>query len=517
VTAAGPTAGDQGADARHAARSGAVQVITAIVQALLATTQIVFAHLYGKSVYGAYVSALAVLEIFYRGGAGGADKAMLRYVAASRAAGNSAGVRSALGTGLRLNLVVGGLFALGLVIGAPWIASGLGQTAVAPALRILAPLPLLTGGLWVLVQASLAARSTKANFYVRGLAEPALLLIAGLVAWRLGGGLPALAAAHVVGATLTLMLAIVVVRGVLRPDETRRVLTAPTWRGFARFSLPIGASEMLNAVVQRADIVILTTLKGVQAAAIYGAADLFTRSIASIRYAFDSILAGVMSETLHLGETARMEYNLRLATRWVVSLAAPVAVTVVVLRHELLGMFGFSYVGGADTLLALAVAYVVTASLGLTGWILVVAGHSRLSFGNNLVGSLFNVPAAYLLINRFGAVGAGYAALGTAVVSQALIVGEVAILKKVHPFGAGLWKPIAAGLAAAAVEAVVHAEAARTWLRVPAAILAGLVTYALALFAFRLPSEERQILSRNIRRLRTRRAAAAPRDGASRP
>ena len=42
---------------------------------------------------------------------------------------------------------------------------------MATGLRLMAPAALLTGCMWVLVQASLAAKVTKANFIVRGLGE----------------------------------------------------------------------------------------------------------------------------------------------------------------------------------------------------------------------------------------------------------------------------------------------------------------------------------------------------------
>jgi O-antigen/teichoic acid export membrane protein len=494
---------DQDRDARHAARSGAVQVLTMLVQGLLAATQVVFARLYGKRIYGSYLSALAVLEVLSRGGAGGADKAMLRYVAAARAASDTATVRSAVGTGLRLTLVVSGIFGAALVIAATAIARAVGEPGLAPALRVLAPLPLFTGGLWVLIQATLAARSTRANFWVRGLAEPSLLLIAGLVAWTLGAGLSGLAAAHLVATGAALAIGMVVVARVLHPEETAHVLRAPTLPGFARFSLPIAASEMLNGIVQRADILILTSLKGVEAAALFGAGELMTRAIANIRYAFDSIVAGVLSETLQLGEIERLKYNLRLATRWVVSVAAPIGLTIVVLRKELLGLlFGSVYVPAATAVIALAASHFISAALGLTGWVLMVAGSSRLMLLNNLTAAVFNIPMSYLLIGRFGVAGAGVATLATTLLFQGMIVAEVAVLRRVHPLAVALLKPLGAAAVALAAELGVRAALPPALWRLAAVMVSGALAYGAALIALGLPPEERQMFDRLVRRRR---------------
>lgn len=490
-------------DARHAARSGAVQVLTILAQAMIAATQVVFARLYGQLVYGSYVSALAVVEVLNRGGTGGADKAMLRYVAAARAAGDAAGVKSAIGTGLRLGMSVGACFGIALAFAAPLLASAFKEPSLESALRIFAPLPLLTGALWILIQASLAARVTRANFYVRGLAEPSLLLLGGVLGWLLGGGLRALTIAHVSASLATLVLATLVVRRVFRPHEIRGVLAAPRLRGLVPFALPMAVGEMLNAVVQRADLLILTTLNGLEAAAVYGAAEFITRSIANIRYAFDSVLAGVLSETLHLGELARLRYNLRLATRWVISVAAPITVTLMVLRHDLLViLFGRSYGAGSVALIALAASHLVSASFGLTGWVLMVAGRSRLGLYNNLVCAVFNLCTAYVLTKRFGLSGAACAALGTSLLMQGIVVIEAAWLEKVHPFSTGLVKPIAATAIMLAVEWLVQALIVTTWLRLPLVVAAGVVAYGVALWALRLPEEERRMVDRALRVLR---------------
>ncbi|HEY8923892.1 MAG TPA: polysaccharide biosynthesis C-terminal domain-containing protein, partial [Polyangia bacterium] len=315
---------------------------------------------------------------------------------------------------------------------------------------------------------------------------------------------------------------IVLTRRMLRPDETRGLRGVPRIPGFIRFSLPLAGAEMLNAVVQRADIVVLTTLKGVESAALYGAAELITRSIANIRYAFDSIVAGLLSETLHLGEMDRLRYNLRLTTRWVVSVAAPFAVTVVVLRDDLLALlFGPTYLAAASTVLALSAGHFVNGSLGLTSWVLVVSGYSRLGMLNNLVAAAFNVPAAIFLVSRFGMVGASYATFLSTLLLQLLISAEAAVVKKVHPFSPGLLKPVAAALIAAIVEWGVRAQLGSPRARVPAVIAAGAVAYALALAALRLPPEERQLVGRAGRALgarfgrrgRARDTSTVPRQG----
>jgi O-antigen/teichoic acid export membrane protein len=118
ATPVGGTDRSEGAkrqDVSHAARSGGMQVLPVAAQGLLTVTQVLLARLYGRAVFGSYQATSAILELLTRGGTGGTDKGMLRYVAAHRAAGETDSVRGVIGTGLRLCLVISGSTALLLV------------------------------------------------------------------------------------------------------------------------------------------------------------------------------------------------------------------------------------------------------------------------------------------------------------------------------------------------------------------------------------------------------------------
>ena len=299
-------------------------------------------------------------------------------------------MRSALGTGLRLCLIIAGGAALLLVLLAAPLARLSHEPRMAAALRLMAPAAVFTGCMWVLIQASLAAKVTRANFLVRGLGEPLFLLTAGLGSALLGRSLLHLALAHTAAAAATLILAVVVVGRIFGAGELRRSLRAPWLPGFTAFSLPLGMAELMNAVLQRADIVLLTMFVGTNAAAVYAASEFITRVIANARYVFDSVAAPVFSEAIHLNQRDRLRQNLVLMTRWVASAAAPIAVTVLVLRRELLSLYGPGFQEGASALSLLALGHLVNSTLGLTGWILVTSGRSRLMLVNNLVVAVVN-------------------------------------------------------------------------------------------------------------------------------
>jgi O-antigen/teichoic acid export membrane protein len=483
-------------DQRFAARSGMVQVATALGQALSPLTQILLARLFGTAIFGAYQASLNLLEVLFRGGTGGADKAMLRYVAAHRARGDEAAVTSALGSGLRLCLLVAGSLAVLLALLASTVARWFAAPGLATPLRAMAPAVLLISTVYVLVQASLGAKVTRANLAVRGLGEPALLLLAGVGAALIQRTLLALAVAYSVAEASTLVLAVVAVGRVFGAGRLRAALRAPRLAGFATFALPIGAAELLNAIRQRADVVLVAAFEGAAAAGIYAAGEMLGRAIVGIRWAFDSVAASVLSESLELGQRERLRYNLALMTRWVASVAAPATALILVLRHDLLRLYGDSFVAGATAMAVLAVSHLANAVLGLAQWTLMASGRSRLLLLNNAVGAGVNVLLGVLLIPRLHAVGMAVAVLSDTLLFHSLTLIETWRTERVHPFEPALLAPFASSL----VIPLVHVLSG-VWLggaaRVATVTLVGVPAY-LGLLALGLPDESRRV----IRRLR---------------
>jgi O-antigen/teichoic acid export membrane protein len=488
----------------HAARSGAMQTLTIAVQGLLTVTHVLLARLFGQPVFGLYQTCLAYIEILTRAGTGGAPQGMLRYVAAHRARGEPDVVRSALGTGLRLAVGMSATLALTLIAASGLVARIAHEPTLETALGVMAPAVVFTGCVYVLVNASLAAKVTRANFIVRGLGEPLLFMAAGLSAALFGRSVFQLAVAHVLAAALTFALALFVVGRVFGRGEIARAVRSPWLPGFARYSTPLGAAELMNAILQRADIVLLTTLVGPSAAGAYAAAEFVSRVISNARYVFDAVAAPVFSEAIHLGQDDRLRYNLQLMSRWVATAALPIAVTVVALRHELLSLYGPAFVTAAAAMTVLAVSHLMNATMGLMGYILVVGGRSRLVLANNVIATVVNVGLALLLIPHLAMVGAAIAVLTSVTLSGLLFLVQVRMIHGIYPFAWATLKPLAAGAVALGVELAIRAAVGPLGARIPLVIIAGLASYLGALAGLGLAPEEKRLVTNAWARLRRR-------------
>ena len=98
VARQGP-ATDRASDARHVARSGALQLLSALGQGLMPVTRILIARLYGAAIFGTYQASVAILEVLTRAGLAGSMHGMYRFIPAHRAEGDAGLEQRTLGTG----------------------------------------------------------------------------------------------------------------------------------------------------------------------------------------------------------------------------------------------------------------------------------------------------------------------------------------------------------------------------------------------------------------------------------
>lgn len=481
-------------------------MLMAFGQVFLFLTQFLVSRLYGAAVYGGYVTSVGLLEVLTRGGYFGADKSLLRYVAAHRIGGEPELEERALGSGLRLAAGVSALLAVCLVISAGPIATSQGKPELGGMLRLMAPAVVAAALTRVLAEAMLGTKVVRMNLYVRGLGDPLLLCLCTLIGAVLGAGALRLATAHVIAAWCTLSLAVVAAVRVFGQAKLRRALAAPAHPELLRFATPMGLSEVLNAVLQRADVILLGYFVSREEVGIYAAAEFIGRIIAAIRGAFDSITGPIVSEALKTGDRRRLHYNLSLMIRWVTLVSAFITVTVIALRREILSLYGPLFGAGAGCLVVLASTHFINTSLGLVPWVIIMSGRSRLLLINNLGAAILNVTLNLLLVPAHGILGAALAAFLSVTTLQLVFLVETWWLERIHPFTLPYLKVlVAAALAGLAEHAIASRLPGWVGLRVVTLVLAGGLTYILVLVALGLGDEERRAFLRALRALGLRR------------
>ncbi|MCA9671878.1 MAG: oligosaccharide flippase family protein [Myxococcales bacterium] len=499
-----PSNNDAKQDAKHAARGGGTNLLAVIAGLALPAYHTLVARVYGAGAYGLYALGLGIIDLVARLANVGTDKGVLRHIPAHRIAGETQDERRALTTAFWLAAGGGALLAGAVALLAAPLARLTEKPATEAAIRLLAPSTPFVSLVVVLVSATMAAKVMRFNLLVRGLAQPLLLLAIALPVGLYRSTLEALCISHLVASALAALLALWAVKRVFADAPLRSYLAAgpPHWE-MVRFSIPFGLSELLNAVLQRADVILVSLYVSKERLGTYAAAELLSRAVSNARYAFDPVASPVLSEALRLRDHQRLRYNLQLMSRWVTLLTFPIVTFVIGFREELLSLFGKGFVAAADAFLVLCLGHIVNSTLGLTGWVLAMAGRSKLILFNNLLAASLNVALCLALAPRYGLVGASVAAAGSVTFAQLLSLFEVLALEKVHAFGWPLFKVFLAG--AATLLGMLWATprfVGPVWLRLTYGTLAMLVAYCVLLAVLGLAEEERDIVRKVLARRR---------------
>lgn len=336
-----------------------------------------------------------------------------------------------LGTVFRESLgfamLFGGLIALAMCIAAPALAHRVFNKHGLVALICLFAVGIpLAAGLSVASAATRVSQSMKYSVYAESLTQPAtnLALIIGfyLIGWRLLGAAAAVVISFAVGLTVALHY------------EWRLFPHARFWGStgsdpvageLLQFSLIAWLGTIFINLVPWVDRLFVGVYLMPAEVGIYQAAAQASVLLSVIGGAFDMAVAPRISSLCQSSQTRRLGQLYRLATKWVLYASIPFALVFCFAPREVLVlMYGPRYAGGARLLIIFTIMRLIDALAGPVGVLLIFTARQRLfsvvSGGSLMVCATLN----YLLIPRFGAVGAAWAtASANTGMMLALIIG----------------------------------------------------------------------------------------------
>jgi len=452
-----PDAAERGkADRAHTRRGAATNVLTLAGQSSTLVFGTLAARLFGQAAWGSYTTATAWLDVLFRVALLGNDKGLMVFVAARRGQGDEPGVVRALATGLRVTALSGFGCAL-LMAGASWlVAHANGHAMDGLALRLMAPLALTSSLTTAVLAATMATKSLQYNLYSRGLAEPATLLTLVALFGVFAPSIWTLAATALLAGLVALLVALF---GLSRRFDmgqlAKGLLHEPTERAIVRYTAPLALSELTNIVVFRLPIFVLVGYAAPAQRAVFNTCILLAASISAIRGTFDAVLAPIAAEAWVAQDRVRLSENLQRQSRAILFVAIPFASLFIVGARFWLALFGPGFVVGVPALVVLAVGNLLNAALGLTVWVHLASGRTRLMLINNVAVLVLELVLCMVLVPRFGVNGAAIAAALGMVAGQVLYSIEVYVFARVHVLSSGFVSLLAIGTALIAGEVAI--------------------------------------------------------------
>jgi O-antigen/teichoic acid export membrane protein len=392
-----------GDDARALFRGSAFNFLGYAIKLAYPVLLAACTQLFGAARFGVFITAQAILMITVRVCMLGLDKGLLFWVPRQRAGNELKGIRPSLLLAGAISTAAALLIAFAI---APPLAVWGGAPEAEGALRIMAfgivPFALMD----LLIHATMGKRRMEANVIVKDILSP-LSLVGSAIAFDLSGlAETGLALAFLFSNLIGLAGAVLAFRLMFKGSKWPRENAFVPPRALLKYSLPMGASEIANAFLQRIDTLIVAFFLTPQAVGVWAVVTLFGNAIRAIRRSFDPIVTAVVS---HIGGAAdapvdggRLSANFSCAWVLVTATQLPIFAFLLCFATMLLPLFGRGFESGTDAVLILAGFFAVNGAGGLAGLVVTGLGHSRLTLLNVLIAIAAQVIFLFVFVAPHG-------------------------------------------------------------------------------------------------------------------
>ena len=449
------------------------------------------ARLLGASQLGVYFLALTVANVVAVVAVGGMDLTLVRSLARYRQEENWGLFRGTLSFAMKMVTVMGIAGTAILLVAAPWICNTLfHKPEVATPLRIVSLYIPFYALEMVLLATTQSFKQMKYKAYIESMLNPAMRIVLIVGIMLLGGGIKALLITYVGTVAICAILAYFAVRQCLRVDLSKYKPEADR-KGLLAFSSPLFGVTIVTFLIYYADTLVLAHYRSTADVGLYAVC---LRLIIITGFALpvvSQIFAPMISELHHKGEIAEMGAYFKVVTVWAVEFFVPLMLLFLAAPAQILGTFGREFRVAVPCLLLLGIGQAVNVLTGPVGLILNMSGWTRLQFWNSTSVLILQVGMAFLLVPRYGYMGAAIANTTAVVVVNAARVFQLQHRLHIHPFSWSLGKPAVASAMALAVGYVLRNAAGSSVPRLGLLWIAMMVVYAAALYGFGLDRHSR--------------------------
>jgi LPXTG-motif cell wall-anchored protein len=387
---------------------------------------LVLARILKASSFGAYAFVMACVGLLAVPAAAGFDRLLIREVSRMTAGREWGLLRGLLRHANLVAVPLATSLALALAAASHWLVAKrspeLAQTLIAGSLLV----PIVAFAR--VRQATLQGLGHVALGQVpEMLVQPATVLLLAIAAHQLLG-LPQTGAQaimlQVIGAAIACGIGVAWLRRLL-PAEVGEAPIRMRRTEWTRSSLPFIWLLGLTVVLMNIDTVMIGLLETSADAGIYRTASQMAAFVAFPLTAANMVAAPAIA-VLYGGRDDRgLQLRVRQASRVALVGAVPIAAALIAFGNPVLAMFGPEFTSGYRSLVILTLGYLVNASMGVAGYVLIMTRFERVAATCFMVAVALDLALNALLIPRWGIEGAATATCVSLIVLSVLMNREV--------------------------------------------------------------------------------------------
>ena len=256
------------------------------------------------------------------------------------------------------------------------------------------------------------------DIFSRGITETIGTTLAFLIALGLGLTTFAPQIAGIVGTAASGVVALLLAWSLFRrsPQTPASFSLRSEAKSLWKYSAPISAYDLLNAIIVRSDVIMLACFIGhapgvtLSVVGIYGVVVEVAGGLRKVNQVFNPIFAPIVAGMTVDGEQDRAATAFSRVAQWMLWILLPAVAVLALAGPVILGIYGPAFRSGRTWLTIVALACATNAFVGLAETVIMVQ-KPRLNLVNSAIACLVALAANVWLIGRFGVIGAAFGIL----------------------------------------------------------------------------------------------------------
>jgi len=412
----------------------------------------ILARTYGSVVIGNIAIGLTVVNLASVFVLFGLHRGVLRYVAHYAGVNDNARLAGALITALRVYTITATIVTIAVLLNRSFLANNVFDkpelTQIITILAFSIPFIALSTILSSYLQAlRLISFKILINIVSPLLNILGIFLIVSFATVSEEGVVYVLAGSSIV--TAMIAIALTWKKYPLRSRQSKKPILQT--RAMLEFSWPLLLTAILSTANAQSETLVLGALTTSDQVGIYFVAFKAMSLITIFLTAFNVIFIPMISELYAKGKLREIDHLYKTITRWAFTASLPIFLIIFIWSSEILNLYGFEFVAGSSVLRVLATAQIFWVLSGPCGWMLTMTGHPRYNLLNMVLTLSIALGLDFLLIPRYGAMGAAIGAAVSIFIVNIIRLIEVHGLLRMQPYTRSYFKPLLAGLGAAII------------------------------------------------------------------
>jgi O-antigen/teichoic acid export membrane protein len=211
------------------------------------------------------------------------------------------------------------------------------------------------------------------------------------------------------------------------------------------YSVTLMGSGVLGFFLMWMDTLMLGLLGTSQQVGIYSAAARIAIFSNILLTSVNTIMGPTISRLFASRDMQGLASVYKAGARWIIHISLPLYLILFIFADEIMGLYGSTFLVGAQALIILSVGQLINVSVGSAGYLLSMTGRARIELINRIITVVANFLLNWLLIPIMGINGAAIAtAFSTSAVNLIRLMENYKLLK-IHPFSKKLFCPVTVG------------------------------------------------------------------------